>query len=147
MLFIFFNIYIISKTIINKKNISLQYPRTFLFDFYPAAATTCSFFPLFNLSRFFNTIDRYTVPATLTFTFLSYPIVRVSYPIVPLSYCIVRVSYQVFRLSYREKPFIRFSVYRVSGFAFIRFSVYRVSGFAFIRFCVYHVNRNTSAFL
>ena len=30
-----------------------------------------------------------TVPATLTFTFLSYPIVCVSYPIVRLSYPIV----------------------------------------------------------
>ena len=75
-----------------------------------------------------------TVPATLTFTFLSYPIVRVSYPIVRLSYTIVRVSYQVLRLSYREN--------RLSGFALIVYQVLRLSGFF-----VYHVNRNTSAFL
>ena len=66
-----------------------------------------------------------TVLATLTFTFLSYPIVRVSYHILCLFYPIVRVSCHVFRLSYREN---------------------RLSGFAFIRFCVYRVNRNTSAF-
>ena len=76
-----------------------------------------------------------TVPATLTFTFLSYLIVRVSYPILRLSYPIVRVSYQVFRLPYREN--------RLSGYAFIVYQVLRVSGFPFI---VYRVNRNTSAF-
>ena len=65
-----------------------------------------------------------TVPATLTFTFLSYPIVRISYPIVRLSYPIVLVSYQVFRLSYCEN--------RLSGFAFIVYQVLRLSGFAFI---------------
>ena len=65
-----------------------------------------------------------TVPSTLIFTFLSYPIVRVSYPIVRLSYPIVRVSYQVFRLSYREN--------RLSGFPFIVYQVLRLSGFAFI---------------
>ena len=61
-----------------------------------------------------------SVPATLTFTFLSYPIVPVSHPIVRLSYPIVHVSYQVFRLSYRENP--------LSGFRLscIRFSVYQV---------------------
>ena len=66
----------------------------------------------------------FTVPATLTFTFLSYPIVRVSYPIVRLSYPIVRVSYQVFRLSYREN--------RLSGFAFIVYQVLRLPGVACI---------------
>ena len=65
-----------------------------------------------------------TVPATLTFTFLSYPIVRVSYPIVRLSYPIVRVSYQVLRLSYREN--------RLTGFAFIVYQGLHLSGFAFI---------------
>ena len=65
-----------------------------------------------------------TVPATLTFTFLSYPIVRVSYPIVRLSYPLVRVSYQVFRLSYRENL--------LSGFAFILYQVLRLSGLPFI---------------
>ena len=65
-----------------------------------------------------------TVPATLTFTFLSYPIVRVSYPIVRLSYPIVRVSYQVFSLSYREN--------RLSGFPFIVYQVLRLSRFPFI---------------
>ena len=53
-----------------------------------------------------------TVPATLTFTFLSYPIVRLSYPI-------VRVSYKVFRLSYREN--------RLSGFPFIVYKVFRIA--------------------
>ena len=48
----------------------------------------------------------FTVPATLTFTFLSYPIVR--------------VSYQDFRLSYREN--------RLSGFPFIVYQVLRLSG-------------------
>ena len=57
-----------------------------------------------------------TVPATLTFTFLSYPIVRLSYPL-------VRVSYQVFRLSYRENL--------LSGFPFIVYQVLRLSGFPF----------------
>ena len=69
-------------------------------------------------------VNLFTVPATLTFTFLSYPILRVSYPIVRLSYPIVRVSYQVFRLSYREN--------RLSGFPFIVYQVLRLSGFAFI---------------
>ena len=78
-----------------------------------------------------------TVPSTLIFTFLSYPIVRVSYPIVRLSYPIVRVSYQVFRLSYRENrlsgfAFIVYQVLRLSGFAFIVYQVLRLSGFAFI---------------
>ena len=78
-----------------------------------------------------------TVPATLTFTCLSYPIVRLSYPIVRLSYPIVRLSYQVFRLSYRENrlsgfAFIVYQVLRLSGFPFIVFQVLRLSGFAFI---------------
>ena len=73
----------------------------------------------------------------LTFTFLSYPVVRVSYHIVRLSYSIVRVSYQVFRLSYRENclsgvAFIVYQVLRLSGFPFIVYQVLRLSGFAFI---------------
>ena len=80
------------------------------------------FFILFLLS---------TVAATLTLTFLSYPIVvRVSYPIVRLSYPIVRVSYRENRLS--GFAFIVYQVLRLSGFAFIVYQVLRLSGFAFI---------------
>ena len=69
-----------------------------------------------------------TVLATLTFTFLSYPIVRVSHPIVRLPYPIVRVSYmyQFFRARY---PIVE-TVY--TGFAFIVYQVLRLSGFVFI---------------
>ena len=64
-----------------------------------------------------------TIPATLTFTFLSYPIVR--------------VSSQVFRLSYRKNRlsglvFIVNEVLRLSDFPFIVYQVLRLSGFAFI---------------
>ena len=47
-----------------------------------------------------------TVPATLFFTSLSYPIVRKSYPIVRVCCSIVRVSYPIVRESYHVFPFI-----------------------------------------
>ena len=57
------------------------------------------------------------------------------------------------QLQYPQRYPIRFSVnpivktdYQVLRLSCIRFSVYRVAGFAFKRFCVYRVNRNTSAF-
>ena len=71
----------------------------------------------------------YTVPARLTFTVLSYPIVRVSYPIVRFAYRIVRVSYRENRLS--GFAFILYQVLRLSGFAFIVYQVLRLSGFPF----------------
>ena len=52
-------------------------------------------------------VDRQpTVPATLFFTSLSYPIVRESYPIVRVCCSIVRVSYPIVRKSYHVFPFI-----------------------------------------
>ena len=89
----------------------------------------------------------FTVPATLTFTFLSYPIVRLSYSIVCVSYLILSCVYPIRFSGYPiVKTFYQVCVYRVSCFAFIRFSGYRLSGFAWIRFSVNRVNWNTSAF-
>ena len=77
----------------------------------------------------------YILPATLTFTFLSYPIVRVSYPtgVYPIRFSVYRIVksvYQVYPLS--GFPFIVYQVLRLSGFAFIVYQVLRLSGFPFI---------------
>ena len=55
-----------------------------------------------------------TVLATLFFTILSYPIVRICYPIVRVCYSIVRVSYPIVRESYNVFPFINLFIVRVS---------------------------------
>ena len=54
-------------------------------------------------SWFFFILD--TVPATLCFTILSYPIVHLSYPIVHICCSIVRVSYPIVRKSHHGFPF------------------------------------------
>ena len=112
-----------TKVDIKQNNVStvILLNKFLVYQQYPFARKSCCLhFYLHNEVRILYD----TVPATLTFTFLSYPTVRISYPIVRLSYLIVRVSYKVFRLSYREN--------RLSGFAFIVYQVLRLSGFTFI---------------
>ena len=55
-----------------------------------------------------------TSPATLTFTFLSYYILRISYPIVRYPILSCDYPYRFFRLSYRENSLLGFAfIYRL----------------------------------